>query len=320
MQRNTNIVTVMDGNTDKSRYDAEIKKILSDKQILAWILKYTVKEFKQYSIKQIIPCIEGVPEIGTCKVRPGHDSEVIDGMNTEDAVPGEGRVTYDIRFRVVLPEGEQIGMIINVEAQKSYYPGYDIVTRGVFYCARLLSAQMGNDISAKEYAKLQKVYSIWICLDVPQKSEHTITGYHIAKEQIHGHASVSARYDLMELVMVYLGREATAKNGTKLHGLLTTLLSDTLKPAQKKKILEQEYEIATSVEEEGEMTAMCNLSDRIEEKGIQKGMEQGTMCTLFSLVQQGHISVEVAAVQANLSPEQFVKQLEEYEQQCGKLH
>lgn len=115
--------------------------------------------------------------------------------------------------------------------------------------------------------------------------------------------------------MVYLGREDTAKKGTKLHRLLTTLLSDTLKPAQKKKILEQEYEIATSVEEEGEMIAMCNLSDRIEEKGIEKG----TINTLFSLVKQGHLTVEVAAMQVKMQPKQFAKRLEEYEKECGEL-
>lgn len=34
---NTNISNVIDGNADKSKYDAEIKKLLSDKTILAWI-------------------------------------------------------------------------------------------------------------------------------------------------------------------------------------------------------------------------------------------------------------------------------------------
>ena len=42
-------------------------------------------------------------------------------------------------------------MIINVEAQKSFYPGYEIVTRGIFYSARMISAQSGVDFSASDY-------------------------------------------------------------------------------------------------------------------------------------------------------------------------
>ena len=50
MQANTNISNVIDANADRSRYDTEVKKVLSDKQILAWILKYSTKELKDCSI------------------------------------------------------------------------------------------------------------------------------------------------------------------------------------------------------------------------------------------------------------------------------
>ena len=45
----------------------------------------------------------------------------------------EGTVYFDIRFTIVTPGEERIKLIINIEAQKSYYPGYDLVTRGVYY-------------------------------------------------------------------------------------------------------------------------------------------------------------------------------------------
>lgn len=294
MQVGTNISNVIDGNANKSRYDAEIKEVLSDKQILAWILKYATKEFKDHPIKHIIGCIEGEPEVGTHSASAGHYVQTIDGMNTEDTVPGEGRITYDIRFRVSQPDGRKIGMIINVEAQNKANPGYDIVTRGMFYCARMLSSQMGNDISAKEYDKLQKVYSIWICLSVPQKAEHTITRYRMAKEDLHGHAGISSRYDLLELVMVYMGREKTATRGTKLHGLLTTVLSDTLKPKQKKRILEQDYGITTTIELEGGLVRMCNLSDAIEEKGINKGKKEQIRSLIEIKIQKGKPLEQIA--------------------------
>ncbi len=297
MQVNTNISNVMDGNADQSKYDAEVKRVLSDPQILAWILKHTAKEFKEFSIEQIIGCIDGKPEVGTRHVGPGHYTKSIDGINTEDNVPGEGKAIYDIRFRVVLPDGECVGMIINVEAQKNSNPGYDIVTRGIYYCARMLSSQMGNDISAKEYDGLQKVYSIWICLDVPHKAEHSMTRYRIHKEDVHGHSDIDSRYDLMELVMVYLGREETAGKGTELHGLLNTILSNKLKPEEKKTILKQEYNIAISVELEGGLVSMCNLSETIAEKTVIK--------TLISLVEKGRLTKEEAAEEIDMEVEAF---------------
>jgi len=91
----------------------------------------------------------------------------------------------------------------------------------------------------------------------------------------------TARYDLLEVVMVCLGKECIdedgrpVKGGSELHGLLGTLFSEKLRPNQKKEILNKEYNIATSVELEGGMNDMCNLSDLIEERGIEKGIEKG---------------------------------------------
>ena len=50
---------------------------------------------------------------------------MISGMETEDVTMTEGLVTYDIRFRAVVPvSGELIQLIINIEAQNDFYPGY----------------------------------------------------------------------------------------------------------------------------------------------------------------------------------------------------
>lgn len=87
MKRNTHISNVLEGNLNKDRYDAEVKKILSDKTVLAWILKYTVEEFDGYPIEDIRACIEGEPEIGTRRVYPGHTPEAITGLVTEDRSP-----------------------------------------------------------------------------------------------------------------------------------------------------------------------------------------------------------------------------------------
>jgi len=58
---NTHLGNILTANYLKMRYDAVVKKILSDKQILAMILKCTVKEFEQSTREEIIACIEGNP-------------------------------------------------------------------------------------------------------------------------------------------------------------------------------------------------------------------------------------------------------------------
>ena len=88
--------------------------------------------------------------------------------------------------------------------------------------------------------------------------------------------------------------------------MLTTLLSETLKPKEKKQILKEKYEFVTCVELEGGLERMCNLSERIEEKAIQKGIalgiergmecgiEQGELLQLVSLVKKGFLPLEIA--------------------------
>ena len=132
----------------------------------------------------------------------------------------EGQVTFDIRFHAVTPGMEQVKLIINVEAQKSFTPGYDIVTRAVYYCARLLSSQMGVEFTPKSYDGIKKVYSIWICFDVPEYAENTITEYKIQPNSLYGDFQGKVRYDLFSAVMVCLGKKEDLSAGSSLHRLL----------------------------------------------------------------------------------------------------
>lgn len=67
---------------------------------------------------------------------------VIHGIGTEDATQTGGTVTYDIRFLASLPSSNgKIRMILNVEGQNDFYPGYPILKRGIYYCSRMISAQ-----------------------------------------------------------------------------------------------------------------------------------------------------------------------------------
>lgn len=340
----THIAAVLERNADKERYDAEAKKILADKTILAWILQYSVEEMKNLSIAEIKDCIEGQPEISTVSVYPGTVPEAVTGMSNEDKVPGEGQVTFDIRFSAIIPGGNAIKLIINIEAQNKFSPGYDLVTRAVFYCARLLSAQMDTEFTSQNYNHIKKVYSIWICMEPPRYAAHTITRYRLRKEEVYGKYKKIPRYDLMEVVMICLGDRNKA-GGNALHGMLETLFSGDLSVKEKEWILEQEYHIPSSIVLKGGFEKMCNLSDSIEEKALKKGREKGRIegrkegrqegrqegreegrkegrqegrqegreegsQTLISLVKEGLISLSIGAAKAGMLETEFAKLLQ----------
>ncbi len=327
METESFISQTIDATQKRNAYDAEIKLLLSDKMILSWIIKYCVSEFSGYSPEEICACIEGEPEVSERSVFPRSVPEAIVGMNTESSIPGEGKVTYDIRFYVLTPDKKHVKIIMNLEAQLKFNPGYDLVTRGVFYCARMLSAQYGTEFTAQDYDGLKKVYSIWLCMDVPRTAEYTITGFRMGKDEIHGLYSARARYDLLEVVLLCLGSPEREKEGLPVHRLLNVLLSRTLSPEEKKRIIRKEFGIATTVKLEGGIERVCNLSEGVfrdamqqglqegwqqglqegRQQGIQQGIQQGALNTLVFLVKDGLLSVDVAAERTNMTKEEFEK-------------
>ena len=311
----------------KIKYDTQVKKVLANKIILAWILKYTVKEFAHTSIPEIETCIEGNIEIGTVPVEPGltNYSSIL-GANNENAIPNEGKITFDLRFHVILPDGNQTKIIINIEAQKNSEPGYDIVTRGIFYSARLLSAQLNQEFTnssedPKKYDNIKKVYSIWICMESSATKKDSIIEYHIEPHTIHNNGKEkinTSRYDLLSVVMIHLGGDEI-KSDNELVNMLTTLLSSRIDLQEKKQQLQETYQIPMEQELEQEVNEMCNLSDYVEEKGMKKGIEQGMEKGMQQGMQQGNISAIHKMLNKGLEPSQIADLLDESVEYIEKI-
>lgn len=143
----TNLAHAVDIAGEKAQLDTEVKNVLSDKYILAWILSRVAIEFRGMPIQTIVQCIEDEPLISRVYVNPGKTNESIIGRDTDDKVPKEGEARFDILFHVITPSKERLKIIINVEAQKSFNPGYDLVTRGIYYGARLISSQKEKEFN-----------------------------------------------------------------------------------------------------------------------------------------------------------------------------
>ena len=145
-------------------------------------------------------------EISIAGLRAQYDT--LAGDDTRNRLSEEGTVTYDIRFHMHLPaeNGQGCGkrLLFDLETQKEYYVKYRLITRGIYYAARMLSAQKNREFTGSEYSNLKKVYSIWICMN----------------------------------------EEKDPGERGSLYRLLNTLLSFSLTPEEKEHILEKEYGIS----------------------------------------------------------------------------
>ncbi|MDO5297621.1 MAG: hypothetical protein Q4F00_13520 [bacterium] len=258
-------------------YDTSCKHILAEKSILANIMHSCLREFKDLPINTIAEkCIQGHPSISEVPVAPDETGSFLQGLNQAQISPAEGSVFFDIYFNAGVPSGDDnVQLIVNIESQNDYYPGYPLVKRGVYYCARILSAQKGTVFTGSHYGQLRKVYSVWICTRPPKHLRNTIKIYHMTEDDIIGHSSDKINnYDLLAVIMVCLG-DPDDKNCKGILRLLGILLSAAINPEDKKQILHDEFNIPITTNIETEINQMCNLGEAIYRDGLAKGEAQG---------------------------------------------
>ncbi len=285
---------------DNAKYDAACKRVLSEKVILARIMKSCLTEFQDCDVNEIAEkFIEGQPQVSNVPVLPDENGTLISGMDTEDKSVREGTVTYDIRFRAIVPgSGEPIGLIVNVEAQNDFYPGYPLIKRGIYYCSRMISSQYGREFIGSHYENIKKVYSIWICMNPPKNRGNAITRYRLVEEHLAGKAVDPVRnYDLLSIIMLCLGGP-DGENYSGILRMLDVLLGSDASEAEKRKILQDDYDIQMTRAMEREVSVMCNLSKGVEEKGRAKGRAEGRadgiLSSIKGLMETMGLSIEQA--------------------------
>ena len=242
-------------------------------------MKSCLTEYADCTVNEIAEkYIEEKPQVAQIPVAPDErqNTSVIQGTGVEDTTITEGTVTFDIRFHAAVPVSrEQIGLIINIEAQNQFYPGYPLTKRGIYYCCRMISSQYGSVFTGYHYEKLKKVYSVWICMDPPKSRENTITRYFIQEGNLVGSVQESVKnYDLLSVLLLCPG-DPVSQSSEGILKLLGVLLSSEIKANDKKKLLEQEFHIEMNRTMEREVEQMCNLSQGVEQRGIQKGIQKG---------------------------------------------
>lgn len=268
---NTDIKNTIIKVNKEEQYDECAKRLLAHKSILAHILVNTIEEFKGKDVSKVESLIEGEPFVGVVPVDPGmtnkKKTDCIVGLDTEQMEYSEGMIRYDIIFYVRMEDGIT-KMIINIEAQKDEPLKYDILNRAVFYSCRLISSQKERDFTHSDYNSIQQIYSIWICMN---NKENSLCHIHLVKDDLIGYHNWKGNLNLINIIMIGLSDELVDDNETlNIHRILGALFSKHLSIEQRLKIINEEYQIPIQNQIEGDVIAMCNLSEGIKEEGKEE--------------------------------------------------
>lgn len=181
-------------------------------------------------------------------------------------------------------------IIINVEAQKDEPNGYDILNRAIFYVSRMISSQKERDFSNSNYNDIKRVYSIWVCMNMPENSLEHI---HLVKDSIVNSHEWKGKMDLVNIVMIGLAEELPEyEEKYELHRLLGALLSQDLTVNEKLNIIGNEYAIPMEKDFREDVGIMCNLSQKIKETGIEMGKRE----MIMKMYNKGYTAAQIADV------------------------
>ena len=269
---NTEIKNAVNAARDMAQYDENAKRLLGNKSILAHILTSTVEEFRDMNPADVEGYIEGEPYISSVPVEPGltnikQGGKRLAGLNSESIDINEGVVRFDIVFYVRLKDGVS-QIIINIEAQKDAPSGYSILNRGIFYACRLISSQKERDFVNTNYDDIKCVYTIWICMNMP---ENSLDYYQLANRKVLGSRTWEGKQDMINIVLIGLAKDLPVHDEKyELHRLLVALMSKQLTTSEKLNIIEKEYKIQVNDTLRKDVSVMCNLSQGIVDETLEK--------------------------------------------------
>ena len=279
MKANLEVADAIENNDLNKAYDEYCKKILSNKQILARIMKECVSEYRDIPVEEIPSYIEHDPKLD---VAVDDEADKIQGRNVEDQSVHGAEIKYDILFDAKLPnseENEKIGLFINIEAQNSSNTPYPILSRAVYYCSRLLAKQknMQGGFHNSEFQNLKKVYSIWIVMNSNKAMEGVLNKYTITEECLETKYQFPKEdYDKLCVVMIYPNSEYDIKDDkNSMMKMLNLLFKAKMSAEDKKYQLGKNYGIMMTRAIGKEVDGMCDLSKGVRAEGIAEGRIEG---------------------------------------------
>ena len=238
MKRNTIFYEALELAGMKAQYDGHVKKLLSFRQVISQILVRTLTEYEGRTPLEAARWIEPetFPRSGKRTKRPEREASLLVGKSEVSDSPGEG----------------------------------------IFYAAKMLTEQYGRCFSKSNYQKLRKVYSIWVCMNVPNYIGNALVEYKISRNDGIGSGPEKQKnYDKLSVILICLNTKKGLGEPGSLHHFLNVLLSPSMDAAEKIKILSRVYGIKMEKGFRKELEDMWNLGEAIEEKALRKGRKEG---------------------------------------------
>jgi len=272
---------------EKKEMNAACIRLLSQKAVLAQILKTCVLEFQDADVTQIAKaCIQDV----VCQ-----ESLFKNTKSCKEGIEQDESLLFnDIRFMANIPkEKGTLEVTINMEAKEIASLEYPMIKRSLTSGCAMVSNQ-----SLPEYAddhEMNKVYSIWILLHPTKRRENTMTYYEIKERNVVGHVKEAKQhYDLINVVMIALAKDYKKTKG--ILRLLGILLSNELQASKKEEILAKEFSLHMNEQMKEANAIMCNYADSIMEIGREEGRKECTNDIAKHMLQMKYTSEEIMKV------------------------
>ncbi|WP_071441578.1 hypothetical protein [Traorella massiliensis] len=285
----------------KNKIDQFFKHILRYKIVLAHIMKDYLEEYMNYSIPEIMECIEPKGDVPLHKhTVSGHRNE-----NNED----DTSIFFDSLVYASLPQNKgKIAMILNLEAQGELKGRSHVLSRANYYNSRNTSMQVEELFDHACYDDIVKVVSIWIVFNAVKYKQGSINRYRMVEEHIIGDTCEEEKYfDKQQIVVLYLGY----KESEKVSMNILRVLADNMSSQEKIERLKK-YDVELTKKQEEEVSRMCDYGAYVEsigiEKGIKEGLKQGsenkTIEAIQSLTKTLKLSVDEAMDALQISAEE----------------
>ena len=243
--------------------DQGFKTIVHDSDVLSWLIRSNVDEFKDKTIEEIKSCLN-----------IGEDGRTVIGRENEYDSPVNGRIVTDSIFDVKVPgTDEEVSVIVNLEEQYDPNPGYPLEKRAEYYMARLVSSQKGVVFSNDDYGRLRKVYSIWIILDPKSENRNTVTRYSMAGHSVAG--DPKRKMPLLEtfnIVFINVGRyDSSLPDVTAFPAVLFSRMSID----ERQELMSEKFNISLNDAMNREVDNMASMGEDAFNYGFREGVKEG---------------------------------------------
>lgn len=264
---------------NKSEYsiDRNFKKIIKNKTLLSYIFHEFVDEYKEVNRKEIESLIH-------------MDNTMHENGKNVISLNGEIEgIRLDSLIGSYLPkQKEKIGMLLNIEMQRSGESIHTLYNRAEFYLSAMIVNQKDSIFENDHYEDIVKVNGIWLCL---HKGKHAINQYEVEERHNIGNLKTNKKiYKNNKIIFIYIGDKGEEESLEP----LKILFFGGKDVDMKLKTLKEKYDIdlVTEKKEVGEMSRLEEVYQEIYEErgieiGIQKGIEEGIKQGIEQGIKQG---------------------------------